>query len=77
METTIDSAGRIVIPKPLRNQVGLTPGRVDVHVEGSRIVIEPLGGDGLVERDGLWMIPASDGTISADEVRQILDEGRR
>ena len=26
METTIDSAGRIVVPKPLRDALGLTPG---------------------------------------------------
>jgi hypothetical protein len=29
MRGTFDKAGRLVIPKPLRDQVGLTPGEVD------------------------------------------------
>ena len=39
MRTTIDKAGRIVIPRQLREQIGLTPGQVDVHVVGNAIQI--------------------------------------
>jgi len=77
METTIDMAGRLVIPKALRSQVGLVAGPVEVRVEGARIVIEPITGEGLVERDGLWMIPAGSETITDDQVRQLIEEGRR
>ncbi|MDH4349347.1 MAG: AbrB/MazE/SpoVT family DNA-binding domain-containing protein, partial [Gemmatimonadota bacterium] len=32
MVTAIDSAGRVVIPKPLRDRLGLAPGRaVDIR----------------------------------------------
>jgi AbrB family looped-hinge helix DNA binding protein len=39
MHVTIDSAGRVVVPKPVRSELGLTPGTqleievVDDHIE--------------------------------------------
>jgi AbrB family looped-hinge helix DNA binding protein len=42
MRTTIDSAGRLVIPKALRDEVGLAAGApVEVRVAAGRIEIEP------------------------------------
>jgi len=42
MKTTIDSAGRLVIPKAIRQEAGLKPGMVlDVQVRAGRIEIEP------------------------------------
>lgn len=42
METTIDSAGRIVIPKSIRERVGLEGGhRVEVTERDGRVEIEP------------------------------------
>lgn len=41
MQTTIDSAGRIVVPKAVRDAMGLTAGRViDVVFTEGRIEIE-------------------------------------
>jgi AbrB family looped-hinge helix DNA binding protein len=38
----VDSKGRIVLPKDVRERLGLTPGtEVDVHEEGGRAVVEP------------------------------------
>lgn len=76
METTIDAAGRIVVPKGLREQVGLAAGPVEVHVEGNRIVIEPLVDDRFVERGGLMVVPASGETVTDDQVRALLESGR-
>lgn len=47
---TIDKAGRLVIPKPLRERVGLTPGEVEVFAEGSGLRVEPVARD---DRTGL------------------------
>lgn len=77
MQTTIDSAGRLVVPKGLRDEIGLRPGPVEVRVEGTRIVIEPPHGDSLVERDGLLVIPASGAEVSDATVRDLLEQGRR
>jgi AbrB family looped-hinge helix DNA binding protein len=42
MPSAIDSAGRIVIPKALRDRLGLDPGRaVEIRERDGRIEIEP------------------------------------
>jgi AbrB family looped-hinge helix DNA binding protein len=52
MKATIDKAGRLVIPKGLRDGLGLVPGEVDVFADGAALRIELSGTDHLVERDG-------------------------
>ena len=40
----VDRKGRVVIPKDLREKVGIREGSlVQVRVEGGRVVIEPVG----------------------------------
>jgi AbrB family looped-hinge helix DNA binding protein len=42
MRTTIDAAGRVVIPKEVRTEAGIRPGMtVDVRWRDGRIEIEP------------------------------------
>ncbi|MFV0405762.1 MAG: AbrB/MazE/SpoVT family DNA-binding domain-containing protein [Propioniciclava sp.] len=41
MRATIDKAGRLVVPRQLRDQIGLTAGDVEVTVEGAGLRIEP------------------------------------
>jgi AbrB family looped-hinge helix DNA binding protein len=77
MKTTIDAAGRIVVPKALRDQVGLIPGQVDIAVVGSRIVIEPTSEESLVEEDGLLVIPSAGERVTDDDVRDLMESGRR
>ena len=76
MKTTIDSAGRLVIPKGIRAQIDTGAEPVNIEVDGSGIRIEPIKGDLLVERDGLWIIPSSSEKITDETVRQLIDEGR-
>lgn len=39
---TVDSKGRIVLPRELRERLGLTPGaEVEVHEDDGRAVVEP------------------------------------
>ncbi len=43
MRSAIDSAGRIVIPKPLRERLGLDTGRVvEIREREGRLEIEPV-----------------------------------
>src|SRR6266542_5675827 len=37
MRSTIDKAGRLVIPKPLRDQLGLRPGDVELTADGAAL----------------------------------------
>lgn len=43
MKVTIDRAGRIVLPKPIREAAGLTGGQdVEVRLVGAVVEIEPI-----------------------------------
>lgn len=78
MKATIDRAGRIVIPKPLRDQIGLECGEVEVTVDNAAIRIEPVTTDRLVEKGGRLVVPAAGGAaITADLVRALRDADRR
>jgi AbrB family looped-hinge helix DNA binding protein len=77
MRSTIDKAGRLVIPKPLRDSLGLVPGEVEVTPDGAGLHIEPLASDQLADEDGLLVIPAADITVSDDLVRTMRDADQR
>jgi AbrB family looped-hinge helix DNA binding protein len=77
MRTTIDKAGRLVVPKVLRDQIGLGPGPVDLVVDGVAIRIEPAAGNGLAEEAGLLIIPASGATVDDEVVTALRDADRR
>ena len=53
METTIDKAGRLVVPKAVREASGLVPGaRVRFRVRDGLIEIEPVPMEVSLERRG-------------------------
>ncbi|HZL05185.1 MAG TPA: MraZ N-terminal domain-containing protein [Coriobacteriia bacterium] len=70
MKTTIDAAGRVVIPKELRDAVGLVAGEVCVTRDGAAVRIEPLTTRGLVRRRGRLVIEA-DAALDDDAVRRL------
>ena len=77
MRATIDKAGRLVIPKALREDLGLRPGVVEVVADGNALRVEPLAEESLEERDGLLVIPAGGGTLDDAGVRALRDAGQR
>lgn len=71
MKTTIDSAGRIVIPKALRLEAGLEPGReVDVRLRHGVVEIEPAPMDIRMESQGPFVVavPIPGGPLLTEEV---------
>jgi len=78
METTIDGAGRIVVPKPLRDALGLAPGTtVDISCYGTGLTVVPRGRTArLIEENG-HLVAASDRPITDEEVFALIDAGRR
>ena len=80
MKARIDKAGRVVLPKPIRDELGLVEGRaVEVSVEDGRAIIEPVVVNWHIERRGRLSVLVPDGPVpqlTDAEVRDSLDEGR-
>lgn len=70
MQTTIDKAGRVVIPKALRDAVGLVPGEIEISVSGAGLRIESRAAT-LVERDGELLLPSTGEPVTADRIREL------
>ena len=77
---TIDRAGRIVIPKPLREELHLGPGdSLEMETVGEQITLRPVRGTGpLTKEHGVWVfrseepLPAS----ATDHILELLREER-
>lgn len=79
VEAVIDSVGRIVLPKQLRDAPGLTPGtRVDISPYGSGVQITPGGRTAQLEReaDGR-LVSRGDTAVTDDAMHALIDSGRR
>ena len=77
MRATIDKAGRLVIPRALRDRIGLAGGgEVELELDGAAVRIEPVPGRSLREEDGLLFIPASGTPITGAAVRELIDAER-
>jgi AbrB family looped-hinge helix DNA binding protein len=81
MRTTIDRAGRIVVPKALRDALGLTGGQdleltardgvLEVRVAATPMKLERRGGHAIAVAD-VDLPP-----LTSDLVREVLEQSRR
>jgi AbrB family looped-hinge helix DNA binding protein len=57
LRLTVDKAGRIVIPKPLREALHLEPGDdLECESSGEEITLRPVRGTGpLTQEHGVWV----------------------
>lgn len=77
MKATIDSAGRLVIPRALRERIGLARGgQVEIELDGAAVRIQPIAGSDLREAGGLLFIPAAGTPIGGEDVRELIDADR-
>jgi AbrB family looped-hinge helix DNA binding protein len=81
MKTTIDGAGRLVIPKALRDAAGLRPGtELEISERDGRIQVEVASRSmRLIERDGFLAaeVEGDDAPpLSVEEVRAVLERVR-
>jgi AbrB family looped-hinge helix DNA binding protein len=77
MRTTIDKAGRLVIPRQLRDRIGLSGGgEVELELDGAAVRIEPVSGVELKEVGQLLVIPATGTPMTAAAVHELIDAER-
>jgi AbrB family looped-hinge helix DNA binding protein len=80
MKSTIDSAGRIVVPKPLRQALGLQPGQVlEIRAGDGRLEIELAATTMMLKRrgKGVVAVPETDlPPLTAEQARETLERVR-
>ena len=80
MKTAMDAAGRLVVPKPIRERAGLQPGQpLEVVYRDGRIEIEAAPREiRIVERDGIRVAEPVGPyeTLSEDTARKTREQIR-
>ena len=81
MRASIDAAGRLVVPKALRDELSLIAGtELELRVVDGRLEAQrpPIDAE-LVERDGLLVAVAREpvAPLTDDDVRSALERTRR
>lgn len=81
MKATLDGAGRIVVPKPLRQALGLKPGQaLEIRAGDGRLEIEIAATPMKLQKRGKGVVAVPDvelPTLTADQVRETLERVRR
>jgi AbrB family looped-hinge helix DNA binding protein len=70
---TLDRAGRVVLPKTLRDEMHLSPGdTLDVAVKGGEVILRPRRGATPLQKErGVWVFRTGV-PLTADETEETL-----
>lgn len=78
MEATVDQVGRIVLPKRLRDQLGLGPGStVDVSLYGDGLHVSPGGRTARLEHREGKLVAVAQTPVTDEDVLGLIDSIRR
>lgn len=81
MRVTIDSSGRLVVPKRFRDELQLEGGTtLELRVREGRIELEPVTVPMRLVRRGKGLVATTEDPLpplSAEEVRSVLESQRR
>lgn len=81
MKVAIDAAGRIVVPKSLRQALGLKPGQIlEIRAGDGRLEIEIAATPMRLEKRGKGVVAVPEGelpALTAEQVRETLERTRR
>jgi AbrB family looped-hinge helix DNA binding protein len=74
----IDKAGRVVIPKPLREELHLEPGdSLEMESAGEQITLRPLRGTGPLSKEhGVWVFRSGQ-PLPASATDEMLEQLRK
>jgi AbrB family looped-hinge helix DNA binding protein len=73
----IDKAGRIVVPKKLRDDLHLVAGtRLRIERSGDRLTFEPEHAEPqLILKDGMLVVSGEPGTLTNEDVSEVIRQG--
>jgi AbrB family looped-hinge helix DNA binding protein len=78
METKIDAVGRVVVPKPLRDALGLSAGStVDISRYGPGLQLVPAGRTARLAEESGVLVATGETVIDDDTVFGLIDASRR
>jgi AbrB family looped-hinge helix DNA binding protein len=81
MKATIDAAGRIVVPKSLRQALGLQPGQLlEIRAGDGRLEVEIVATPVTLRKvgKGIVAVPETElPPLTAEQVRETLERVRR
>jgi len=81
MKTTIDAAGRVIVPKVIRDALGLVDGTpLDVELRDGQVVLEPPPTEVKLVRRGRRYVAEPERELpklTAEQVRATLEAVRR
>lgn len=78
MQTTMDSVGRVVVPKSLREALGLGPGStVDISFYGAGLQLVPAGRTARLVQTPGGLVATGETKIDDEDVFRLIDTGRR
>lgn len=74
---TVDKAGRVVLPKPVRDKLQLHAGdSLEIESSNGEIVLRPVRGTAQMRlRDGIWVFRTGQ-PVSAASVNETISQGR-
>ena len=77
---TLDRAGRVVLPKAIREELQIGPGdSLELEASAEAIVLRPARGSGkMLKERGVWVFHAGTGThVTAEAVKKTVNRVRR
>lgn len=74
---TLDKAGRIVLPKPVRDELQLMPGdTLELESSGEQVTLRPIRGNAqLRKKDGMWVFRSGE-PITEEMAEKVAREVR-
>lgn len=75
---TIDKAGRVIIPKSVRDELHLDPGdALELQSEGNQVTLRPIqSATPLRKERGVWVFHGHD-KLSVEDANKLVQDARR